>query len=355
MSSANFNIIGFFLSPIGLGNAARYIAHSMLSEKISCNFINIYLNGKSNDLEFISKCSEYEPDKVNFIVSGLDRIDGIYSQIKQRGSYLRNYLYPLWELDRIPYAKLKVLASYDEIIAPSTFIANTFSNFLGKDVKLIPHPVKIPISVSPNLIKDDTLKIFSFMDFDSYVARKNPQAILNAFQLAFPSNYDDVELTIKVRGSNDIGAREMLRLYSAKDARIKVIDETLSRSAMDTLLDECNVYISMHRSEGFGLGPAEALAHEKIVISTDYGGTTDFITQSTGYPIDYKLIPLEPGAYLYPHNQMWANPSIDSAVESLRDIYHNYDKALLRGINGRKLMINQHSFNIVGQALKLLV
>ena len=147
----------------------------------------------------------------------------------------------------------------------------------------------------------------------------------------------------------------MLQANCAKDPRIKIIDKTLPRDAMDALLEECNVYISMHRSEGFGLGPAEALAHEKIVISTDYGGTTDFISKNTGYPVDYKLIPVESNAYLFGQNQMWAEPSVDSAAESLRDIYHNYDNAMLRGINGRKLMIKQHSFHAAGKALRLLI
>ena len=355
MSRANFNIIGFFLSEIGLGNTARYIAHSMLSENFLANYINIHLEGRSNDLEFVSQCCAYEPNKVNFVISGLDGIDWIYSKIQQSGPYLRNYLYPFWELDRIPHEKLKGLTSYDEIIAPSTFIANTFSNVLGKEIKKILHPVRIPESISPNLIKDGTLKIFSFLDFDSHVARKNPQGILDVFQLAFPKNYSDVELIIKVRGLNDFGARKILQGHCAKDSRIKIIDKTLPRDAIDVLLEECNVFISMHRSEGFGLGPAEALAHEKIVISTDYGGTTDFITKSTGYPVDYKLIPVGSNAYPFGRNQVWADPSVDSAVESLRNIYHNYDNALLRGINGRKLMINQHSFHIAGKALKLLI
>ena len=355
MSRTNFNIIGFFLSEIGLGNTARYIAHSMLSENFHANYINMHLEGRSNDLEFVSQCCAYEPNKVNFVVIGLDEIDWVYSQIQQSGPYLRNYLYPFWELDRIPHEKLKGLSSYDEIIAPSTFIANTFSNFLGKEIKKILHPVRIPSIISPNLIKGGTLKIFSFMDFDSYVARKNPQGILDAFKLAFPKHYDDVELIIKVRGFKDLGAREMLQANCAKDPRIKIIDKTLPRDAMDALLEECNVYISMHRSEGFGLGPAEALAHEKIVISTDYGGTTDFISKNTGYPVDYKLIPVESNAYLFGQNQMWAEPSVDSAAESLRDIYHNYDNAMLRGINGRKLMIKQHSFHAAGKALRLLI
>ena len=355
MANANFNVIGYFRSEIGLGNSARYIAHSLMTENLPANFVNIYLPGVSNDREFIKKCCAYSPNKINFVVSGIDNIETIYSKTQKLGSGLRNYLYPFWELDRVHYNKLAGLNSYDEIIAPSNFIANTFSNFLNKEIKRIPHPVRIPENIYPNLIKDGTLKIFNFMDFNSFVARKNPKGVLDAFQLAFPRHYDDVELIIKIRGLFDGDTRKILQAYCEEDSRIKIIDKTISRNAMDKLLGECNVYISMHRAEGLGLGPAEALANEKIVVSTNYGGTTDFITKTTGYPVDYKLIPIKPNEYINTANQLWAEPSIESAAESLKDIYDHYESALKRGINGRKLMINQHSFHVVGQALKLLM
>lgn len=355
MAHANLNVIGFFRSEIGLGSAARYIAHSLIGANLPANYINIRLDRASNDREFLGKCSPYQPSETNFVITGLDRTGLVYKAIQKIGLSSKNYLYPLWELDRIPYVKLKELTAYDEIIAPSSFIANTFSNFLGRDIKKIHHPVSIPENTQANVIKHDKLKIFTLMDFDSYVARKNPQAVLEAFQLAFPHQFEDVELTIKVRGHNDFGARKILQAHAAKDSRIKVIDKTLSREDMDILLDMCNVYISLHRSEGFGLGPAEALTREKIVICTDYGGTTDFISQMTGYPINYKLIPVKSHEYIYPINQLWAEPSIESAAEALRDIYEHYDEALKRGREGRKLMINQHSFLMVGQALKLIL
>ena len=53
---------------------------------------------------------------------------------------------------------------------------------------------------------------------------------------------------------------------------------------MDALMQSCDVFISLHRSEGFGFGAAEALAAGKAVVATDYAGTTDFITADTGYP-----------------------------------------------------------------------
>jgi glycosyltransferase involved in cell wall biosynthesis len=147
----------------------------------------------------------------------------------------------------------------------------------------------------------------------------------------------------------------MLQSYCARDSRIKVIDKTLTRSEVDMLMNECNVFLSMHRSEGFGLGPAEALASEKIVVSTDYGGTTDFINQSTGYPVEYKLVPLKPNDYWQWDKQIWADPSIDSAAIALRNIYDHYHDALIRAKNGRKFMKDHHSFEVIGRQMKDLL
>jgi glycosyltransferase involved in cell wall biosynthesis len=193
------------------------------------------------------------------------------------------------------------------------------------------------------------------MDFDSFPSRKNPQGVLDVFAAAFPSNqFNDVELLLKVRGTNDKGSRELIQGYAARDKRIKIIDQTLGRNEMDALINASNVYLSMHRSEGFGFGPAEALASEKIVVSTDYSGTCDFINSDTGYPISYRLVPVKPVEYPHWENQLWADPFIESAAQSLRDIYDHYEDAQERAKNGRKLMIQQHSFAAVGKVISSL-
>ena len=51
------------------------------------------------------------------------------------------------------------------------------------------------------------------------------------------------------------------------------------------LISSCDAYISLHRSEGFGLGMAEAMNFGRIVIATDYSGSADFLTPETGFPI----------------------------------------------------------------------
>lgn len=347
-----FSLIGYLLSEIGLGHTARNIAYSFKSAGLPVNFINIPIDGRSSINEFSGLCSSYAPNNINFVVLDLLSTGILFSNIKKLGLGSKNYLYLFWELERFHYSKISDVNCYDEIIAPSNFIANTLKNFTNKEIRLIPHPIKIPCSASNEI--NNSLRFFSHLDFDSFVARKNPLAVLDVFKAAFPHHYDDVELILKVRGHNDRGTRNSIHHYCTNDPRIKVIDQTLNQNDMDKLINSCNVYLSMHRAEGFGLGPAEALALEKIVVSTNYGGTCDFISTNTGYPVDFKLIPVKPYEYPFWENQLWAEPNIDSAVSALLDIYHNFDNALLRAKRGRQLMIDKHSFIKVGNLLKTL-
>ena len=47
----------------------------------------------------------------------------------------------------------------------------------------------------------------------------------------------------------------------------------------------CDVFLSLHRLEGFGRGMAEALQLGVDVIATAYGGNTDFCTGPLAHPL----------------------------------------------------------------------
>lgn len=347
-----FSVIGFLLSEIGLGHAARNVAHALKQAQLPHNLVNLYLEGRSNDKEFLLECRPYEAGTNDIIVSGLVDAEIIFQELKKLGSARKSYLYLSWELDRLPYATFSALKNYDRVIAPSTFISDAASHFLGEKVPVVKMPVRIPENIVPNTINNGKLRIFSSMDFDSFAPRKNPQGVLDAFSAAFPiGQYSDLELVVKVRGGTaDSVARAILQAHAFKDRRILVIDKTLDRSEMDALINTCNIYLSMHRSEGFGFGPAEALAAGKIVVSTNYGGTCDFVSPSTGFPVAYRLVPVKTGEYPFWENQLWADPIIESAAQSLREIYSRYELALERANKGRELMLTEHSFKVVGNA-----
>ena len=63
----------------------------------------------------------------------------------------------------------------------------------------------------------------------------------------------------------------------------------MTSAELTGLLANCDCYISLHRSEGFGFGPADAMGLGKPVITTAYSGVTDFCNSETALPIDYEL------------------------------------------------------------------
>jgi glycosyltransferase involved in cell wall biosynthesis len=126
----------------------------------------------------------------------------------------------------------------------------------------------------------------------------------------------------------------------------------MNKEQIQRLISECNVFISLHRSEGFGFGPAEAMSLGKIVIATDYGGTKDFVNPETGFPIQYKLTPVGQQDYFHYENQVWADPDIDHAASVLQFIYQNYDQACKIAEDGRNSLCKTHSVDAVSKLIK---
>src|SRR5690606_518886 len=129
-------------------------------------------------------------------------------------------------------------------------------------------------------------------DGNSTLARKNPLGVIAAFQTAFPLARCTVGLVVKAMNPPEDCA---LHNAIAADPRIRLIDRRLPRAEAEALLACCDAHLSLHRAEGFGRIPAEALALGLPVIATGWSGTADYLTPETGFPVDYALVPVPPG------------------------------------------------------------
>jgi len=346
---SGLSISGYLKSEVGLGQAARNIVAAMDLALIRSSLHDLPLKGRDSDRSYADRVQEYRDRKNNLVVIAIPEIPSRKYELR---SGVKSILYPFWELSKIPSDLKSYIDQYDEIWAPSDFVASMFSGY-GKKVILVKQPVIAP-EVCKNHDSENHLSFLTYYDFDSFITRKNIKAPIMAFQEAFPSQRD-VSMTVKARGKDDKGARQWLQEKAAGDSRIKIIDKTVTRADVDKLVMECDAFISLHRSEGFGFGAAEALAAGKAVISTDYSGTTDFITQETGYPISYDLISLKEGDYPYWQDQVWADPHLGSAVEAMRRIYHHRDEARNKGLLGRSLIMEKYSPSVIGNQIKELI
>lgn len=352
---SELQIIGFLLSNTGLGEAARNISRAIASANIKTRYVNIFDNDRSIDMEFLDRCGHYNPNFTNLIVAPLTSLDSIAGLIGKKQPPHVNILYPFWELAKIPENLRPIIEYFDHIYAPSQFIAETFSTFLNKEIQVLPLPVLMPDVYPVNYITDGKLKIFGLLDLDSWESRKNPRGILEAFLLAFPlGSTKNVQLILKIRGNKDSDFRRLFATSLNEDSRIKLIDEVLDKEQIHRLMLECNAFISLHRSEGFGFGPAEAMALGKIVIATDYGGTKDFVNPKTGFPIKFKLAPVGQQDYPHPDNQAWAEPDINYAASILQFIYQNYDEACKIAEYGRESLYKTHSVGAVSNLISHL-
>ena len=339
-------LLGHLCSVIGLGQAARNLSYAADTQRIAFVMRDAPTSAKDRDAEFRTKCGLARDRRASIQV--FDAIN-LAQRFEEVMPGRLDVLYPFWELPKLPESSRSLVERYDEIWAPSSFVADIFSEGCDRPVSILPQPVRIPPIERHE--RDGALTFLAYMDFESYAARKNPEGVVNAFLDAFPDRRD-VRLRIKVRGHNDRGRRQWLEQVASRDERIEIIDGTLGRREMDRLVMDCDAYISLHRSEGFGFGPAEALAAGKPVVATNFSATTDFINADTGYPVAFRLVPVRPGEYVDWEGQVWAEPDIGDAARALREIADDYEAAKMKGARGRQLMIDRFSPEAVGRQMR---
>ena len=190
--------------------------------------------------------------------------------------------------------------------------------------------------------KADSILFFRLI-ITPILPRKNPIGVVSAFQSAFPNRSENVGLVIKSTGAPDRYSEIKARILDAadNDPRIKIIDSMFSRDEMLSLINQGDCYVSLHRSEGFGLGMAEAMALGKPVIATEYSGNTDFLSERTGFPVSFTLRPVQDGEYIFSDGQSWAEPDITSAADAMLQVFRNPGEREVRAASG-KAFVDAH-------------
>src|SRR5204863_2201067 len=110
----------------------------------------------------------------------------------------------------------------------------------------------------------DKVAFICILEPTSDPARKNPFGAIKAFQSAFSQN-DSAHLVIKVNNAQAGGACSSL-LAQLRDEmaplgnRVTLVETILTYGEVLQLYASCDVFVSLHRAEGFGLGLMEAIA-----------------------------------------------------------------------------------------------
>ncbi len=331
------NIAGFFRADLGVGESVRCMARAADAARIKTALIELKLHciNPQTDDTFVARLQSDNPYPVN--VFHLDApvssdIDHHHGAAFRLGKY--NIGYWAWELPEFPDAWVPFSDYFDEIWTPSRFTTEAIAQKLVVPVLTMPHAISFArpsgdFRQKYGLPKDKFLFLFLY-DLNSYSERKNPAAVIEAFQRSGLAGRG-AALVIKVHNVPLNPADfERLREAAAALPGTTIITQTLTRTEIYELESACDCFVSLHRSEGFGLALAECMYLGKPVIATDWSGTTDFINANNACPVRAGLVTLDRSHGPYAKGQTWAAPDIEHAAWWMQQLHG--DPALVRKV-----------------------
>jgi hypothetical protein len=176
--------------------------------------------------------------------------------------------------------------------------------------------------------------------------------LIEAFKRAFPIG-SGAKLVLKsINAGTRPDEHERIVLAAGEHPDIVLIDDYVSGAQKNAMIGHCDCYVSLHRSEGFGLTAAEAMLLAKPVIATRYGGTLEFMNDENSYLVDWKPVPVGEGASPYPADGIWAEPDLDHAAALMHHAFTERDEACKKGEVARHQMRERHSPAAAGLSME---
>jgi glycosyltransferase involved in cell wall biosynthesis len=369
MTVKGINVIGDLTARRGLTEAARFTIQALHEQGIDFSYIEELYAGFPEDQR--DNNNGLPPHltgnlyPINLMFYGLTNFHQLSEQHLHKLT-ARKYTiaYWVWEFQTIPDSFKAQFERVDEIWTASSVCQQQMLGLTDKPVIVIPHPI---LSYSPGIvdravfgIPEDRFMFLFIFDAAGSVARKNPEAIITAFEQAFgQAGTNGPILVMKARHLDADSA-----VYKNLAQRIKRVNGILltdnhSREQTNSLIACSDAYVSLHRAEGFGLTMAEAMAMGKPVIATGYSGNLEFMTPENSYLVDYDMrqVTLEdhadqPNFRTMYEDRMWAEPNILQATELMKFVVGCPDQAVARGLYAAECIQQSYSSEAVGKLAK---
>jgi glycosyltransferase involved in cell wall biosynthesis len=352
------NIVGFFTADLGIGESARCMARAADAASIPTCLVPLRLNCRNRlgDRTLAHRLQESNPHGVN--VFHIDPpvardIDHHHGAAFRKDKY--NIGFFAWELPEFPDAWMPALDYFDEIWCPSDFVRESIALKSPFPVLTMPHaigferPAQGAAAIRARMgLPEGAFLFLCLFDLNSYAARKNPRAAIEAFRLSALAG-PDAALVIKVQNAESNAADFAALKEAVRDLPgTTILSETLSRADTYALESACDCYVSLHRSEGFGLALAETMYLGKPVIATGWSAPAEYLSRETGYPVRFALVELAENHGPYAKGATWAEPDIGHAAELMRQVAGHRAEAASIGAAARRLVEERFAPAVVG-------
>ena len=359
------NVTGYVSSNVSLGITARHFIKLFLDHGIpvAIRDLDYGRSEKGRDFQYrdlMIKPGEDPPYSVNMFFLALWQIPRLASELSRE--FLRDDRFNtalLWyEVPWLAPIYREALSLFDVILCGSSFVKSIFDTYVRSTFTFpCRHPIYFPEGISSardqfHLPEGKCIFISSF-DPHSDPERKNPMAVIDAFQTAFVDGRRNVHLVVKLNNADvSTGGMEPdqvvgeLERRCGRDPRIDILAMSLDYREVLSLYAACDVFVSLHRSEGLGMAPLECMLLGKPVIATAWSGNMSYMTHRNTCLVSYELIPYSgmgaDGSRGLRKRAMWADPSVAEAAEWMRLLAEN---EVLRGEIGRKALKDAQAYD----------
>ncbi|MFN8527408.1 MAG: glycosyltransferase family 4 protein [Anaerolineae bacterium] len=360
------NFIGDLRADLGIGESARLIVDAVNRVRLPMRYCEVPLRFQSRTTPLppgLSEDGNYAFSLFHMNAPEFYEALSLVPPELVRSKYIISFWY--WEVPKFPYRWHRMFNYLDELWVASRYVQGILSQVSPVPVIHMPLPIRVETSTATRrdlgLPDERFIFLFSFNP-GSAVARKNPYGFIEAFRRAFGCPTSGPLLVLKVHHLDThygVGLEAPLRA-AVESVNGVLITDNYTRLQMNNLLNLSDCYVSLHRSEGFGLGMAEAMALGKPVIATAYSANMDYMTPSNSYGVRYTLREITEADHLaqpffrplYEPGQVWAEPDLDHAAALMRAVYENPTAAAQIGDQARRDIHERFSESATGSLIQ---
>ena len=352
------NVAGFFNAELGVGEAARLLISGL--DAVGVPVLPVqghFIPPSRQGADFVYARIDDAPYPINIICINGDGVP-VFAREAGRSFFEDRHTVALWwwEVGDPPASWSPAYELIDEVWVASQHLYDAIAPTSPVPVVRIGLPVMEP-RVAPRTraelgLPEDGFLFLYVHDYHSVAARKNPCGAIEAFKRAFAPGHG-AKLVVKSINAQNVPHEHDRVLLAADDhPDITLIDAYVSAVEKNAMIAACDCYVSLHRSEGFGLTVAEAMLLGKPVIATRYGGTLEFTNDGNSYLVDWQPVKVGEGAHPYPAEGIWADPDLNQAAALMRKVLAEPERARERGRRARSEVIKRHSPRVAGESMR---
>lgn len=203
---------------------------------------------------------------------------------------------------------------------------------------------------------------FIFYSMFQWTPRKNPETLLKTYWKTF-SGKKDVGLLLKTYRVDFLDAEKMVikdeikawkhELKLKHYPKVFLYLDPMNRDEVMRFHATGDCFVSAHRGEGWGYPQMEAMASGKPIISTNYGGIHEWIDDTVGWMLPYKMSPVKGMTWIpwYDSTQKWADVDKITLAKAMKEAYSNRKLTRAKGKKARQMVEEKFSLEVVGNIM----